>query len=395
MGRRMFGSIPTKVLVLVWLGYATSVLAQSRSAAVEQHYQRARDALAQHDLQRASQEYAEILKLDPQNTEILTAHGMTLYGLGRASAATASLKAALSLNPGQSNVELFLGLSQADLGQCSEAVPLLRRHFNERTETKLRRLAGISLLSCHLAASELDQAVELGRTLRQSFPGDPDVLYHLASVYSRLWNQTVSEMVAKSPDSFRVHQVAGEALETQGKHEQAIKEYRRAVELNPKAPHLHYRIGRLLLADGKDTDTDKKALESFQQELVVNPQDALTHYEMGEIARRNRDSAAARTHYQQAIELSLNLVEARVGLGKLYLAEHQPDKALKELEQAVRQDGRNAQAHYALMLAYRDLGRAEEAQKEFTAFQSLEKEKTQSFSTLLQSLLTGGTRPSQ
>ena len=47
------------------------------------------------------------------------------------------------------------------------------------------------------------------------------------------------------------------------------------------------------------------------------------------------------------------------------------------------------------MLAYRDLGRAEEAQKEFTAFQSLEKEKTQSFSTLLQSLLTGGTRPSQ
>jgi len=68
---------------------------------------------------------------------------------------------------------------------------------------------------------------------------------------------------------------------------------------------------------------------------------------------------------------------------------------LKELEQAVRQDGRNAQAHYALMLAYRDLGRAEEAQKEFIAFQSLEKEKAQSFSTLLQSLLAGGTRPSQ
>ena len=96
--------------------------------------------------------------------------------------------------------------------------------------------------------------------LKQSFPGDPDVLYHLASVYSRLWNQTISEMVAKSPDSFRVHQVAGEALETQGKRRRAIKEYRRAVELNPKAPHLHYRIGRLLLADGQDT---KQRQESF------------------------------------------------------------------------------------------------------------------------------------
>src|SRR5688572_8471570 len=118
----MFASILANTVVLMWLGYVGSVLAQGRSATVEQHYQRARDALAQHDLQRASEEYAEILKLDPQNTEILTAHGMTLYGLGRASAAAASLKAALRLNPGHSNVELFLGLSQADLGLCSDAV---------------------------------------------------------------------------------------------------------------------------------------------------------------------------------------------------------------------------------------------------------------------------------
>ena len=104
-----------------------------------------RDALAQHDLQRASQEYAEILKMDPQNVEILTAHGMTLYGLGKPSAAAASLKTALSLSPGQSNVELFLSLSQADLGQCTEAAPLLRKHFKQETETKLRRLAGVSL----------------------------------------------------------------------------------------------------------------------------------------------------------------------------------------------------------------------------------------------------------
>ena len=388
----MLSSPFPKAVVLIGLAYAVSALAQSRSAATEQHYQRARDALAAHDLQRASQEYAEILKLDPQNAEILTAQGMTLYGLGRPSEAATNLKAALSSNPGQTKAELFLGLSQADLGQCAEAVGLLRKHFNLESEARLRRLAGISLLSCYLATSELDQAVELGRTLKQSFPGDPDVLYQLASVYSRLWNQTVSEIVAKSPDSFRVHQIAAEALESQGNHQQAIKEYRRAVESNPKAPHLHYRIGRLLLADGKNADTDTKALESFKQELAVNPQDALTHYEMGEIFRRKRDSVVARTHYQHAIELSAQLVEARVGLGKLYLDEQQPEKALKELEQAVSQDPRNAQAHYTLMLAYRDLGRTEQAQKEFAVFQGLEKEKTQNFNTLLQSLLTGHAR---
>ena len=45
--------------------------------------------------------------------------------------------------------------------------------------------------------------------------------------------------------------------------------------------------------------------------------------------------------------------------------------------------------------AYRDLGRSEEAQKEFAVFQGLEKEKTQSFNALLESLLTWGSRPSQ
>src|SRR5262245_40390237 len=98
---QMFASVLAKAVVLIWLGYAASPLAQNRVLTVEQHYQRVRDALAKHDLQRASQEYEEILKLDPQNVEILTAQGMTLYGLGRPSAAVTSLKAALSLNPGQ------------------------------------------------------------------------------------------------------------------------------------------------------------------------------------------------------------------------------------------------------------------------------------------------------
>ena len=269
----MFSSILATAVVLIWLGYATSVLAQSRSAAVEQHYQRARDALAQHDLQRASQEYAEILKLDPQNAEILTAHGMTLYGLGRASAAAASLKAALSLNPGQSNVELFLGLSQADLGQCSEAVPLLRKHFNEGTETKLRRLAAF-LLSCHVAGFRTRPGRGAWANLKTIISWRSRCL---VSPGFGLFQAVESNRIRDGGQIARFfprYQVAGEALETQGKHEQAIKEYRRAVELNPKAPHLHYRIGRLLQADGKDTDTDKKALESFRQELVVNPQDA-------------------------------------------------------------------------------------------------------------------------
>ncbi len=50
-----------------------SLRAQVNSAEIQAHYQRAREAVAHHDLQRASQEYAEILKLDPRNAEVYAA----------------------------------------------------------------------------------------------------------------------------------------------------------------------------------------------------------------------------------------------------------------------------------------------------------------------------------
>src|SRR5207253_2076253 len=78
----------------------------------------------------------------------------------------------------------------------------------------------------------------------------------------------------------------GGAASAQELDEQAINEYQKALDLNPKAPRLHYRIGRLLLRTGKDADAGGKATEHFQQELAVNPRDAASEYEIGEILRK-------------------------------------------------------------------------------------------------------------
>src|SRR5213596_1018027 len=71
---------------------------------------------------------------------------------------------------------------------------------------------------------------------QKDYPEDADVLYYAAGLYSRLWNAAVADLVKTAPASYRVHQVAGEALEAQGRDEQAIKEYQKALDLNPKAP---------------------------------------------------------------------------------------------------------------------------------------------------------------
>jgi tetratricopeptide (TPR) repeat protein len=367
---------------------AAAFAGQAGPDEVQRRSQRARDALAQHDLERAVQEYAEILKLDPRNAEVHAAQGMALYGLGKPEEAASVLQTALALDSDQAMAGLFLGLSRADLGQCAEAVPLLRKNFNDRTEHKLRRLVGLSLLNCLRATSELETALETAQALKKRYPGDADVLYYAAALYSQLWNAAVADLVRAAPASYRVHQVAGEALEAQGREEQALKEYQKALDLNPKALRVHYRIGRLLLRMGKDADAVGKAAAHFRQELAVNPRDAASEYEIGEILRKARKPDEAAKRFLHALELAANYVDARVGLAKIYADQGQPAKAVAELEQAIRAEPENAPAHYALMLVYRDLGRDQDAGRELDLFQKLQGERERDFRSLLQSLLS-------
>ncbi len=374
---------------VVWC--ASMLEAQNNSAEVQAHMARARQALAQHDLQRASQEYAEILKLDPRNAEIYTAQGTTLYALGRPAEAVKALESALQLDSTQTTAETFLGLSKSDLGRCREAEPLLRKHFNERTEPKLRRMVGLTLLNCYAGTSELDQALDLARALDKSYPGDADVLYNLAEVYSQLLNAAVAELLKQHPDSYRIHQLAGETLEAQGENARALTEYRKALGINPKVSRIHYRIGRLLASGDAGPEARREAMAHFQQELAVNPADAASEYQIAEILRKDRQLDEARKHFLRALELSPNFAEARVGLANIYVAENHFDLALKELYEAVREQPENSSAHYTRMVVYRDLGRAEDAQRELAIFKDLEARKEKDFRSQLRSLLTGKT----
>lgn len=363
-------------------------LAFGQNPEIHAAMERARQDLAQHDLQKAVQEYAEILKLDPGNAEIYSADGVALYGLGKAREAAEVLQKALSLDPGQSTAELFLGLSQSSMGQCKDAIPLLRKHLGLPTPMNLRRVAGISLLSCYRETAQFEQALDLARTLKKSFPADADVLYNVAELYTQLWDVTASELLKDHPESYRVHQLAGEVLEAQGKYPQAIKEYQLAIRENNKVPDLHYRIGKMLLEQGGPC-ADDQAMAYFKQELQINPEDPAPEYSIAEILRQQRQFSQAEQHFRHALQMSPDFVEAHVGLGQTLLAEHQLEAARHELEKAaeLRPDG--PAAHYGLMMVYRDLGKSESAAKEMALFQELTAKQRQDFRSRLQALLAG------
>jgi tetratricopeptide (TPR) repeat protein len=373
------------------LGFILSIVpahAQDRAAEIQQNVEAAQRALSQNDLVQAEQEYRTILRLDPNNANVYTALGVLLYGSGKLEEAVSSFQSALRLDMAQRRADLFLGLSQADLGQCGQATPILKRYFPDEPDSKLRHLAGLSLLNCGLSSENLDAALDVAQKLRTLYPEDPDVMYKSAELYTRLWNQVAGELIGKHPESYRVHQLAGEVFEAQGKADQAMKEYRLALRQNAHIPQLHYRIGQLLVQEA-DADSWKTALEEFQAELAVNSQAAPAEYAMGEIYRGRQDFQQAGQHYSRAAELDPQFAGPHIGLAQVRLAQQSPDKAQPEAEAAIRLDPNNATAHYTLMLAYREQKKMAEAAGEMAAFQRLQQESSRSFDVKLHSLLTG------
>jgi tetratricopeptide (TPR) repeat protein len=361
---------------------------QDAAGEVQRHEKNAKTALDQNNLLQASQEYQAILRLEPKNADVYTALGVALYGSGKLSDAVTAFESALRLNPLQNRADLFLGLSEADLGQCAPAIPILKRHFPSEPDLRLRRLAGLSLLDCERESPNLDSAHDVAQRLKATYPDDPDVLYKLAELYTRLWNQTAGELMEKHPESYRVHQLAGEVFEAQGKLEQSIKEYRLALQENGRIAQIHYRIGQLLRQQG-GPGADQRALNEFEEELAVNPQASSAEYAIAEIYHHQQSLTQAAQHYTRAAELDPDFAEPHVGLAQIWLAQHNFEKSLQELQAALRLQPNNSTAHYTLMVLYRDQDKMVEAGREQAAFQRLKDEESMSFETKLHSLLTG------
>ncbi len=325
---------------------------------------------------------------DPQNSQAWTGLGVLLYGSGHAAEAANALTAALRINPAAPRAELFLSFSQADMQQCEKALPVLQRYYDSEPVGKLQRLTGLTLLECSTRSKDPAAALRTSAQLKQNYPGDPDVLYASAELYTRMWTETADELLTAHPDSYRVHQLAAEVNEAQGNITQAIRQFRAALGQNSKLPQMHYRIGQLLLRSG-DTDADAKAMDEFRAELAINPQSAPSALAMGEIERHQGQLTKAVGDYTLAMKLEPGLPEARLGMAQTLLAQHQADTAQAELRAFIAEHPENAQAHYIMMLAYREQGKLPEAATELATFKRLQQGSADQFQKKLNALLTG------
>jgi tetratricopeptide (TPR) repeat protein len=248
------------------------------------------------------------------------------------------------------------------------------------------RLAAIAAVKCYSAAGAETKAFGLLEEMSARWPNDADVLYLKAKLHMKAFNDTTLAMFQRSPASYRVHELSAEIFEVESRYDEAVAEYRKAIEVNPQAPDLHFRLGRAILLAGHNPDSLAKATAAFRGELKLNPEDGACEFQLGQIAQVEGKKADAKAHFEEALTLSPQFVAALIALGKMETLDKRYEKAIGLLSKAVALQPANETAHYALLTAYRDAGQMDKAKDEKAVLDKLQRPPEGEFSDFLKKL---------
>jgi tetratricopeptide (TPR) repeat protein len=289
------------------------------------------------------------------------------------------LRQALKLKPNLPKTATLLAMSLSELGRFSEALPGLEKGFHQSTDPAIKRMCGLQLLRAYTGLQRDNKAVEVALELNRTYPNDPEVLYHTGRIFGNFAFLTMQKLAQVAPASVWRHQAEAEAYESQGSNDAAISEYRQVLSADPRRPGIHYRIGRTLLARSRQSnapDDTAAAAKEFEQELKLDPGNANTAYELGEIHRNAGEFDQAEKFFELALQYYPDFEEAHLGLAAVLMSLQKPDLALPHLQKAVSLSVGNEVAWYRLSQVQGMLGHDAEQKKAFAEFQRLRTQKT-------------------
>jgi len=366
------------VLLLMILASAFTLAAQtktSRASEVHDHLRKAEDYLRSKDPDSAAQEFDVVLTLDPKNAEAYANLGVLAYSRNDYRNASQNFRKALTIDPSLTKTQALLGISQQRLGDPS-ARAMLEKSFSTLKDKQLRLQIGMELAALYDQQGDPGGTAAVMRSLVDLDPDNVNVLFMAQRVYSELANDTLNKLAILAPGSGRMQQVIAEHLVNEGDLKGAIEHYRKALQIEPRLPGVHFELGEAIL---ESSPVDAAMLSEAQKELeaavTIDGDTAKTECEFGSIALSQSQMDQAFAHYRRAYELSPNEVQAQMGLAKLLMMQEKPQEAVQYLRMAVQSDPLNRAAHYQLGTAYRRLQMKELAQKEMHLSQEIKQAK--------------------
>ena len=269
-----------------------------------------------------------------------------LYALRKSDDAVKEYQAASALDPSLASPHVGLG------------VILLDEHKTEDAVSKFRKAIELDNRAAAMVATRLDVDVrqrprfeERASEQALSLGLAPRAIPLFALGYILADQHKTEEAIAEyrkaieiDPRYAAAHNNLGIGLRVQGKTEEAIAEYRKAIDLDPRYAAAHYNLGNALGVQGKT----EEAIAEYRKAIDLDPRDAAAHYNLGSALDDQHKTEEAIAEYRKAIEIDPRYAAAHYNLGNALGVQGKTEEAIVEYRKAIEIDPRDAAAHYNL-----------------------------------------------
>jgi protein O-mannosyl-transferase len=145
-----------------------------------------------------------------------------------------------------------------------------------------------------------------------------------------IWNN----VLAHRPDNARAHNNVGSALGREGKDEEAVQHFTRAISILPDYPDALNNLGAMLEKRGRIPE----AIALYRKAISLYPPHVDAHYNLGLALQRQGQLDEAESNYRQVLKLAPQYAKAYNNLGVIFLSRGRPAEAAAQFTEALRID---------------------------------------------------------
>lgn len=278
----------------------------------------------QGELDAAAETLAEALRADLDNAPVLLRLGRVELARSRPAEARDAFERALAADPECAAARYGLGEAARAAGDLETAAAEFRRTLEQQPQAAQVLYPLGQTLQRLGREDEAAPYLERSAARRMSVGGRPTC--------SDPWDEELAGLTR----SAAAYLTRGLHASYSGRHEEALSQYRKALEVAPEDPVVRQSLGSALAAQG---DVEG-ALEQYREAVRLAPDDPDLNHDLGFLASRLGHPAEARRHLETALELRPGFEAARTLLASLPPAPEPPD---------LREDapGHGAPGHHA------------------------------------------------
>jgi tetratricopeptide (TPR) repeat protein len=241
------------------------------------------------NLDKAEQAYHSAVQIEPTNFDAQYNHGLVLQLLNRIAEAVRAYLRALAIKPEDFDSNLNLATAYLQLGEPGPALAYAQRAVRLKGNSGAAR---VNLGAIYAGLGDFDNAVVEYQQAAELMELSPELLLNLADSlgktgrYAEMQN-TLEQLMRRKP-SATAHERLASALFRQQKYEEALGEFRKALEMDGNYyPALNgvgvCLLNKYLLSERKDLDARDDAIKALRRSLQIEhrqPQvaDLITRY---------------------------------------------------------------------------------------------------------------------